>query len=88
MNEKILRKHLEKIDKKTVIELYLQARWERDIESEQNRNQQVAHFIKGSKSDNEVYICSFCGWGYHDAEDYNYCPHCGSYVRDDDADCE
>ncbi len=41
------------------------------------------HWIKGSKSDEEVSICSFCGCGFYDIdENYHYCPNCGVRIEE------
>lgn len=39
-----------------------------------------AHWSKGFKGEEDIYVCSNCGWGYYDAEDYHYCPTCGCYM--------
>lgn len=33
-----------------------------------------SHWIKREE---DLYVCSNCGWGHYDAEDYHYCPTCG-----------
>ncbi len=42
--------------------------------------QPKAHWSKGFKGEEDIYVCSNCGWGYYDAEDYHYCPTCGCYM--------
>ena len=50
------------------------------IGAEEEMTTPKAHWSKGFKGEEDIYICSFCGWGYYDAKNYHYCPTCGCYM--------